>query len=354
MTSSSDQFLLMFRQWLETPETYAYLVRFVEKKSRQDDNTASLRANEPEDLCQEYLVYVLDRFLVGTRLSADLLLLIRTAQYRRVLELAWRRFTWHYLEIARNKQHNPRGYLYRRLREILQHNKQRFKVIQNRQKYFCYSPASLSAELLCPFPPPAGENPRGYAHWPTPPPVAGQTPEQYLFSSTWLLDVADFFWQQAQQQHRETVEVPIRELCRYLADHYPWLNNPLREEGKDRDLIEQLADGRETPEEQLCRTNALQSVGPLAAQLVATWPLEQHRVFALRLSDPPTNLEEIAAHLGLADHNRVYAQYQKAVQSLKRFTGNWPGLPLSELPEEVAETFIEEIKRLCKNSLQCP
>jgi hypothetical protein len=296
----------------------------------------------------------LDSYLIESRINLELIALIRSSQFRRILELAWGRFHWQRSDHARRKQHNPRGYLYRRLRELLQRNPYRFVVFNTSKKFPCYIPADESSGRQ-PQPPlfrTQGDS-VGYGHWSPPPPAIDLPPEKYLFKDTWLLDAADFFWQQAMKQ-AGPVMIPIRELSRYLADHHPWLNAPLRREGTDSDGVDELADERETPEQHLQRINGLQSVAPLAAQLAATWPMDQQRVFVLRLLDPPATYEEIAARLGLADHNRAYALYRKAVQSLQRFTNDWPGLPLAELPEEVAHAFIEEMKRLCKNSLLCP
>lgn len=353
MTTSSEYLLRLFRQWLESSETYPFLVRFVESKNRYENIAGAIRTSEPEDLCQEFVLFILDRFLVPTRLSSEMILLIHSAQFRRILELAWGRFTWQRRELARNKELNPRGYLYRRLREILQHDKHRFVVLRHQNSSLSYAPAGMVTEQAPSFLPPEESGSAGYVHWPPPPPPStiGQPPEKYLFSREWLVRAANFFWQQAMQGVTKPVAMPIRALCRYLADHHPWLNNPLRQESLDSDCTEQLADDRESPEEHLQRINGLQSVAPLAAQLAATWPVEQRQVFVLRLTDPPLKYEAIAARLGLADHNKAYAFYQKAVRSLQQFTGNWPGLPLSELPEEVAQAFIEEMKRLCKKEL---
>jgi hypothetical protein len=135
MMRAADPLALVFRQWLESPETYTFLVRFVEIKSRCDSRAGSVGGSESEDLCQEFVLFVLDSFLGLSMLSAELMFLIRSAQFRRILELAWGRFIWHRLERARSKAHNPRGYLYRRLREILRRNKQLFIVTQNRQGF---------------------------------------------------------------------------------------------------------------------------------------------------------------------------------------------------------------------------
>lgn len=353
MTASQDH-LHGFRHWLDTPSTYAFLLRFVEAKRRYKDSTSTMTTQETDDLCQEFLLYLFDRFLADSRLSPELLLLIHTVQFHRILDLAWGRFIWQCREVTRNKQHNPRGYLYRRLREILQHNKQHFVVIRNQQGHPYYCPANRIAAQLPTLSPPEEGFPGELRHWPPPLPEPGQTPEQYLFSTKWLLDAADFFWQQAVSRKSTAIAIPVRDLCSYLAGHHPWLNKPQRKEGSDSDYTEQLVDEREGPEEHALRIDALQSIGLLAVQLVGTWPTDQQQVFALRLADPPVTYEAIAERLGLTDHNRAYALNRKAVQSLRHFTSTWPGPPLAELPREIAQTFIEEMKRLCKNSLASP
>jgi hypothetical protein len=367
MMISPEQAATAFRGWLESAESYAFLTRFVDVMCRyghrmqggQAGGVSSPRNSgrdheEQDDLCHDFLLFVLDTYLKDHRQSPELLQLVLSGQYRRILELAWGRFLWHRGEQARSKQHNPRGYIYRRLREILHRDTSRFVVTSPLQGVLCYCPVAMATGPMQP-PLPQGQDAGGhYSDWPPPPPAAGQKPEQYLFSSKWLSATAIFFWQEAASRHKTPVAMPIRELCRYIAEHYPWLNTPQRLEDKDSDLTEYLVGQQEPPEEHLQRINAFQSIAPLAAQLVATWPMEQQRVFALRLCDPPEKFTEIARNLGLADHNRAYALFQKSTKSLQRFTADWPGLPLAELPLEVAEAFIDEIKRLCKKSLFCP
>ncbi|MBV5329970.1 MAG: hypothetical protein JZU65_20485, partial [Chlorobium sp.] len=268
-------------------------------------------------------------------------------------ELSWGRFLWLCRDQARNKETNPRGYLYRRLREIL-HQDDRYKVVTDQRSMLYYYPISaVGAVGDVPFF--RQTEPFNYSSWPAPPPEAHRTPEQYLFSAQWLASTALFFWQEAAHQFRASFSLPIRELCRYLAEHFPWINRPMQQVGTDasdntHDWMDFLADERDTPEEHLQRINSLQSIAPLAAQLAATWSSEQRQVFALHLADSPLNFREIGENLGFTDHNRAYALFQKAKTSLQIFATNWPGLPLSELPLEVAESFIEEMKRICKNS----
>jgi hypothetical protein len=354
MIMSSEQLAAIFRQWLELSETYAFLGQFVRFKSQREENAAFLDSESPEDLRQGFLLFLVDRFVTPEKLSPDLMLLINTAQFRRILELAWGRFIWDLRERARNKKRNPRGYLYRRLREMLQRSQNRFAVIRFRRKYLYYYPKSSVPNHLWPDIKPQEDAPTDDVQLPPPPPICGQPADKYVFSAKWLLDTADFYWHQAMQGKPQPLALSIRSLSRYISDHHLWLNTPRCQEETDTENIADLTERKETMEECLLRLDGLRSVAPLAAQLVATWSIQQRQVFMWRLSDPPVTYEVIAKRLGIADHNKAYALFQKTVQSLRRFTGDWPGLPLSELPEEVAISFIEEMKRLCKNSPFCP
>lgn len=94
MIMSSEQLAAIFRQWLELSETYAFLGQFVRFKSQREENAAFLDSESPEDLRQGFLLFLVDRFVTPEKLSPDLMLLINTAQFRRILELAWGRFIW--------------------------------------------------------------------------------------------------------------------------------------------------------------------------------------------------------------------------------------------------------------------
>jgi hypothetical protein len=304
--------------------------------------------DDPDDLCHTFLLFLLDEWLTAATRNPDMIQLLLTGQFQRTLELAWGRFVWRAQDADRNKQTNPRGYLYRRLRETLKTNRE-YEVIDDTNGKLYYRPVStvhgqtdpvVIGHLL----------PLTFSDWPSPPPQPGKAPEKYLFSSDWLAEAAGFFWREAQRRLDHLPALPIRELCRYLAEQHSWLNNPVRQTD-DGDLTERLADSANTPEEDLQQRQALDSIEPLAQQLVLTWSLEQRQVFALHLADPPLTFKAISERLGQADHNRAYAVFQKVKKSLVTFTSSWPGPPLSELPVEIAEIFLEEMKRLCKNSL---
>ncbi|MBM9536292.1 hypothetical protein [Desulfobulbus alkaliphilus] len=353
-----------FRAWLKTAAGYGYLTQFVSIMARRGRLVASgagagqsawaervvdQRQDMLQDLSHDFLLFLLDIWLTSATRNPEISRLFLTGAYRRVLELAWNRYLWRQQDQARSKQANPRGYLYRRLRELL-NSAPHYTMTTNAQGLLCYHPvadpgagdieaATNHHEIL------------HYSDWPPPPPLAGQSPEKYLFSGQWLAATAEFFWIEAGQRIGTPIAMPIRELCRYLAAHHPWLNNPQPQSSDEADLTDRLADPHGTPEQQIQRHDDLRTITALAAQLVATWPAEQQQVFALRLADlPAMTFREISEHLGFADHNRSYSLYQQATRSLQRFTATWPGPPLTELPREVAEVFIDEMKRLCKNS----
>ncbi len=366
----ADQAIRVFINWLETADGYAFLTAFTSRMARFGNmSQGSLgaagcapdfsnmageeRQDAVQDLCHDFLVFLLDKYPASVQRNLEIVHLLLSGQYRRVLELAWGRFVWQCQDQARNKEINPRGYLYRRLREIL-HQDNKYKVITDQRGLLYYYPVLTTVPDDDP-PFFRSTEPFRYSNWPAPPPVANRTPEQYLFSAQWLASTALFFWQEATHQLGNPSALPIRELCRYLAEHHPWINKPLQQVGTDAsdnspDWMERLVDERDTPEEHLQRINSLASIAPLAAQLAATWTEEQRQVFTLHLAVPPPTFRDIGERLGFPDHNRAYALFQKAEKSLRQFITNWPGLPLSELPEEVAEAFIEEMKRICKKS----
>ena len=356
---------IAIRDWLGTVDGYDYLQRFVGKVMQFDravragegagpDGLAGLSHEERtiavQDLTHDFLLYLLDTFLPGAGKNPDLLNLLVIGQYRRLLELAWGRFTWHHKEQARKKALNPRGYLYRRLRQLLAADS-RFTIIEDRRGLRCYLPArktSGRSDDIQEYPDSLETG--GYTSWPAPPAPRGQKPEAYLFSSVWLLATAQLFYREAVSRVDGPLAVPIRELSRYLADHHPWLNTP-RQESKDQDdWLDTLVDPRENTEERVHHITAMRSMGGLAVQLAATWTEEQCRVFVLHLDEPQPTFREIADRLGYVDHNRPYALLQQTKKSLQRFIGTWPGPPLSELSREVAETFVEELKQCCQKT----
>ncbi|NLX18732.1 MAG: hypothetical protein GXY53_05540 [Desulfobulbus sp.] len=354
MTQLALPLLNSFYQWLISSQTTDVLTRFIKAEYHKPKNTSLFKEYEVEDLHQEFLLFIFDTFLCPVKLNADILSLLHTARYQRIIQLAWKKFLWQCRETGRSKKHNLRGYLYRRLRESIEQAKQRFTVFRFQKHYLHYIPAKYTVQQAQPFLLPDNEQVNGYALWPAPPPAEDKVPEKYLFERDWLLDTADFFWSLVIQHTATPITVPIREVSRYIADHHPWLNAPLRLEKEDVDATEHLRAEEASPEEQLLYIRELHSIAGLASQLVATWPLEQQQVFALRLADPPATGKAIAQRLNVSSQSRVYGLEQKAKESITRFMHNWPGLPLSELPEEVAVHFIEEIRRLCKNSLPCP
>nr|WP_320012203.1 hypothetical protein [uncultured Desulfobulbus sp.] len=353
MTDLSEKALKPFHDWLNTPETVSYVLHYVAVKRQQASASPTVSATDTEDLCQDFTLFLLERFLAPDRMQTDLLALIQNGQFRRILDLAWGRFSWMQRDLERNKELNPRGYLYRRLREVLRQHEDRFSVTISAQGYPLYAPVQHKNDDL-PFFAAMDQYPTSFNQW-QPPRALGDRPAQdYVFNEQWLLGAADEFWHQVMRETGVPSRIAVRDLCRYLACHYPWLNRPVFEQEPEGRALDTPGGVRHAPEEQLLLNTGLRSIAPLAEQLVATWSSTQQQVFALRLADPPVTLKEVASRIGLSDHNKAHALYQKAVQSLRNFSSNWPGSPLSDLPEEVAQTFIEEVHRLCKKSLPCP
>ncbi len=125
----------------------------------------------------------------------------------------------------------------------------------------------------------------------------------------------------------------------------------------NRPLLEPLSEDISYPlpennvEEQLDQRAALASISALAAQFCKGMDRDMCRVLVFRLDDPPLAFAEIARLLAMKDHNHPYRIWKNTETALQKFTRNWPGPPLSELPEEVGLAFIEYVKKICKESL---
>jgi len=269
--------------------------------------------------------------------------MILSDQASKVLRFALQQFSWRLQDAARKKDVNPRAYLYRRIREVLDHDKN-FVIHKNSQNILAYSPATCAEKLR--------EDPTifltlNYAVL-LPVPPALDKGRDSLFTAEYLCGAALFFQQETARQLNGTYAVPMRELVRYLAMHYPWIN---------RIQPDSLIDAHDLPgsskmaEEQFDQITALKSITPLAAQFAISMDDQSRKIFLWILDDPPVPLNEIAHRLDLSDHNRVYRLHQKTIAALRKFASSWPGPPLEELPEDVGLAFIEAIRDICEKSV---
>jgi hypothetical protein len=341
------------KSWLKTAEGFDYILKLTAHYSRdclQDSTLMTYLGNrfscDPvelrQEIAQEFLEFLLTSFLSKLNRRPDQVTMILSDQVSKVLRFALKQFAWNLKDLARQKDTNPRAYLYRRIREILDHD-QNFLLHKNLQNILAYSPADGSCEFRMDQ---AVFADLDYSDLPVPP--ALDKGRNSLFTAKYLAPAALFFQQETSRQLHGNYAIPLRELVRYLAVFYPWINR------NHPDPLENAPDRSEnikTAEEQFDQITALDSISALAAQFSLGLNEQSCKIFVWRLDDPPVSLEEIARRLDISDHNRVYRIHEKTITALKKFTSSWPGPPLEELPEDVGLAFIEAIKNICEKSV---
>jgi hypothetical protein len=359
----------LFRSWLGSDQGYSHLVRTASSIFREASRHAGLKTILPYDLqtsftdkawedirkdvAHDFLVFLLDEFLPAVETDSTLMQDLVTGRPHLVLQHAWLLFLGRWKDRARSKDLNPRGYLYRRVRELVGRGDQFITAGQGAEG-IAYAPSV--------HPPPltgivwTGED-ESYSGWPVPPMAERKAGGNELYTARFLLPAALFFHGEVVRAVGENLYVPVREFVRYLAFHFPWLNRPLASELPDDDSFRGGSDsdgqGMDV-EEVMDRRSSLASIAALADQLMCDLADEECRVLALKLANPAMTYSEIAGQLGHPDHNRSYRVHQRALATIKRFCDNWPGPPVDELPEEVKTRFLEEVLKRCKKRLSCP
>ncbi len=340
------------RQWLQTAHGYQYILQLADRLKKESRWRAGLSicfrhrfSSDPDDLrneiAQEFISFLLQKFLPRLNDMPDQVNAVLTGQARKVLSFALQQFSWRLQDNARRKDVSPRTYLYRRLREELQRDN-RFVVQQYGQNGMCCLPASLDIATSMA---PADFSQVEYGRWPVPPEPADR---KALFTAKYLTEAAGFFLEEATRQNTATEPVPVREIVRYLAAHFPWLNGPRQEELPGNDY---LAAPAQSSEEQFIHIAVLESIGALADQFVLLLDDEARKILCWTLEDPPLSYKEIGRKLNFPDHNRPYRIHRKTIGAMRRFCADWPGPPLSELPDEVGIAFIEAVRKKCKKSI---
>jgi hypothetical protein len=131
--SAGEEAVALLREWLKTENGYTYVQTFVRYKisgSWQAGQLAQIAAALHLDTAEspgEYLPEISHDFLLFILLFAETKLAgqpVLTAQlfsgkYRYLLDTLWIRYLWNIKDKSRIKTDNPRGYLYRRFREIV-------------------------------------------------------------------------------------------------------------------------------------------------------------------------------------------------------------------------------------------
>ena len=340
------------KSWLETDVGFNYIKQLTARYTRnylQDGSLTMYLGNrfshDPEELreeiAQEFLEFLLRSFLPQLGHRPDQAAMILGDQVSKVLRFALQQFSWRLKDLARQKAINPRAYLYRRIREVLDHDKG-FVVHKDSHNILAYSIVACTDE---PRKDPAIFSTLDYGCQLVPPLL--DKGRDSLFTAQYLSTAALFFQQETARQLKGNYAIPIRELVRYLAVHYPWIN---------RTRPDSLSDAHDPPgkmpmmEEQFDQIAVLGSISALAAQFAMGMDEQACKIFLWTLDDPPVSFKEIARRLDLPDHNRPYRIHQKTIAAMKSFTSSWPGPPLEELAEDVGLAFIEAVLKICKKS----
>lgn len=293
-----------------------------------------------DETAQEFLQFLLQDFLPKLKSHPDQVNAILNGQAGKVVRFALERFFWRLQDAARKKDNNPRAYLHRRIRDVLGQD-ERFILHKDKQNTLSFSAAPCNHKPgKEPNPWPAVE----YGRWRTPPAIESR---DTVFTTKYLSEAALFFLQEACRHLPAGTAIPIREMVRYLAVHFPWLNR-LHAESFTEDLTS--ASESKTMEERFSRIAALDSISALAVHFSLNMDETSKKIFYLALGDPPLSFREIAERLELPNHNHPYRIHRKTIDALKNFTSTWPGPPLSELPEEIGPAFLEELRKICKMS----
>ncbi|MDW7774392.1 MAG: hypothetical protein SCH71_16015 [Desulfobulbaceae bacterium] len=363
-----DTALKYFREWLASQNGYICLIRtaglvfkessrhagleFVFPYDLHSNLSRSVRQEITEELAHDFLVFLLDEFALEIARKPSLLQDLVTGRPHLVLQQGWHLFLGRWKEKSRSKEHNPRGYLYRRVREMVS-GSDHFVTSGPGAGWIAYAPSSPC--------PPSKKVWEGrdvsFSGWPAPENNWRKSGEKEIFTIGFLLPAALFFHGEVTSFMKENVYVPVREFVRYLSSHFPWINKSIESElFEDAHLRNELnGSNRQTEmEKHLYNRSYLSSVSALVDLLMVDLTIEQCSVLALKLENPSITFKSIARQLDYPDHNSVYRLYNRATATIRRYQENLPGSPPEELPENVKMYFLEELISRCKKRLACP
>jgi hypothetical protein len=369
--SDTTRLIGQLKAWIESPSGFRALDGFVQTnlnrltaggssalfslQSEQHNFNRDDTKGNVEELRQEFVAFFMDEIERRLQRQPVLASHLQKGNFRFFLDHVWDRFVWQLQEKAREKKKNPRGYLFRRFREILSAHPEILteQDVSNRL-YFCCDTSVKQFKS-------AKENSLAnetYLDWPLPSsaiPIDGEA--DIRISSRWVLNTARLFSQCAVSRGHPPW-LAVFELVRYLAVVHPWLNRPgFSSAGRDRDgrlpeVQEAFSLQSQGPEQHVQKLRQAESIESLAVQLVLSWNRQQCCVYIWRLEEPPMTFAEIAGELDLTGHNQAYRIYQKTKKSLFTFCRQWPGPPANELGEDVAIVFLEKVREQAKNI--CP
>ncbi len=293
-----------------------------------------------DEIAHDFYIFLAENFIPHLPENPELVYLVESNNLRKFFEYARRKFLWTWQEKSRSKEHNPAGYLYRRLRETISmsshffsgkgvNNAFLFKLKEDGQSKKLIQ-TSLAEESI--------------TSWPVLPESGDIKAEKEIYKQTYLHRVALFFWNEACT--KTTVQaLAVRDLQRYLLSIHSWLLIP------SSTLLEDDCDILSVNNVDMDTRMHAESISLQAEYLADSWTREQCAVFLMRLEEPPAKLKKIAEQLRLRDHNAVHRLFTACTNSIITFSSNWPGPPLAELPEECAEIFLEQIKLCAKKRI---
>ncbi len=261
---------------------------------------------------------------------------------RLLMQRIGQRFFLHLKDQARTSPRDPERALYRRLRQVLsQEPTVAYRTTADGAFY--------SRDPGAPWPgtrKSLHEEP--YSSWESP---LGRIGLRDLPRRSALLDVADFFWLQATTRLGEPSFLPVRELARFIACHYPGFSLPtpvsIHPGGTKADCLEgrevEVPSGEPGPDIQFMA----QRLPALARQLVHGWDLRQRSAFVLLVGDG-VPLQEAARSLGYRNPSGVSYLARSVYDSLRDFCLLWPGLSPPDLDPGLFEAFVLEVVTVCK------
>ncbi len=138
-----------------------------------------------DELSQEFLSFLYSDYLPMLEQWPEQVAGIINGQVTGFLRFALRRFCWQLKDSARRKENNQRGYLYRRIREIISGNQQ-FSVISHGNSR-CYQYAGVAENSVFD---PAVFTSLNYREWPAPQLDKGR---EELFTTKYLVKAAADF-----------------------------------------------------------------------------------------------------------------------------------------------------------------
>ncbi|MEA3469000.1 MAG: hypothetical protein U9R57_12380 [Thermodesulfobacteriota bacterium] len=338
--------------WIGSDDGYALLLALASRLLREAEQNRAIAVIWPypvtgqddeyrvDEIAHDFYIFLAENFIPQLPENPILVHLLESNNLRKLFAYARRKFLWVWKEKSRSKEHNPAGYLYRRLRETISmapeflsgkgvNNAFLFKLKEDGQSKELIQ-TSLAEESM--------------SSWPVFPESGAIKAEKEIYKQKYLHRVALFFWNEACS--KTTVQaLAVRDLQRYLLSIHSWLLRP-----SSIPLADDCTVLSVTNVDMDTRVHT-ESISLQAEHLVSGWTGEQCAVFLMRLKEPPVKLKKIAEQLRLGDHNAVHRLYTACTHSIITFSSNWPGPPLAELPEECAELFLEQIKICAKNRI---